>query len=128
MNLVFKEDAFDFDADGFYATLLDFNRREIMKISYNNSLILTLFKGIEAAEDSYERKVLAFFEDYSKDGIFNAEIFANKLQLMREQAKSDGDTSALNLIRDRLRELMKTADKSLLENTSGVVDGRLPSL
>lgn len=32
VNLVFKGDAFDLDKDGFYATLLDLSRREIIKI------------------------------------------------------------------------------------------------
>ncbi|MCW3135798.1 MAG: nickel-dependent lactate racemase [Canidatus Methanoxibalbensis ujae] len=49
VNLVFKRDAFDFDEDGFYATLLDLHRRGILRIeSDEENLRIKLLKGVEA--------------------------------------------------------------------------------
>ena len=41
--MVFKGDAYDFDQDGFYATVLDLYRRDIIKIdtTFGTKIILT---------------------------------------------------------------------------------------
>jgi uncharacterized membrane protein len=64
VNLVFKGDAFHFDENGFYATLLDLHRRKIVEIETEGGnggrLRIKLLEGHEAVEDDYERRVLDF--------------------------------------------------------------------
>lgn len=66
VNLVFKGDAFDFDQDGFYATLLDLSRQGVLDLESEPSLRIKLIKDTATAEDSYESKVLSFLKIYSR--------------------------------------------------------------
>ncbi|MDD5024428.1 MAG: DUF2207 domain-containing protein, partial [Methanoregula sp.] len=60
VNLLFKDDAMDFDEDGYYATLLDLHRRKLIAITEKKG-----GKGIEirvlstATTDPYEQRVLS---------------------------------------------------------------------
>ncbi|AEA47777.1 DUF2207 family protein [Archaeoglobus veneficus] len=75
VNLVFKGDALDFDEDGFYATLLDLQIRGFIKIepymdgANKKEVKIELLKKPEDAEDPYERAVLQFLHDWSRDGV-----------------------------------------------------------
>ncbi|UYZ39395.1 MAG: DUF2207 domain-containing protein [Candidatus Methanospirare jalkutatii] len=113
VNLVFKKDAFDFDEDGFYATLLDLHRRGILRIeSDEENLRIKLLKGVEAGEDEYERDVLRFLRDYAEDGVFDAKRFKESVESLRDSARFGGDAMLdLSSLHDRMRRLLKTADK-----------------
>ncbi len=76
VNLVFKSDAFDFDENGFYATLLDLHKREFIKIEQDkekNEVKIKLLKNPGDTDDPYEKDVLSFLRDWSKDGVFETE-------------------------------------------------------
>ena len=75
VNLVFKGDPFDFDKDGFYATLLDLNERGVLNIDSKDGLNISLLKGHDAAEDEYERMVMQFLEENSIGKTFDAIAF-----------------------------------------------------
>ena len=70
VNLVFKGDAFDFDEDGFYATLLDLDRRGAIKIESTDGTRIMLLDAPAKDIDSYERKVLNFLKDNLCEGSF----------------------------------------------------------
>ena len=72
INMVFKWDAYDFDKDGFYATVLDLYRRDIIKIdtTYGTKIILLPYNDSDI--DSYERKVLNFFRANSWKDAFKS--------------------------------------------------------
>ena len=105
VNLVFRKDPFDYDENGFYATLLDLHKREIIKIetgeekklkikmlgykeeeaTKSEGLRITLLKGHDAGEDEYEIKVLRFLEDYSKNNVFDTSEFEDKIEELRNK-------------------------------------------
>jgi uncharacterized membrane protein len=60
VNMVFKGDCYDFDPDGFYATLPDMDRRGIIKIETTNGTKIILLDSRADDIDGYERKVLTF--------------------------------------------------------------------
>lgn len=85
VNLVFKGDAFDFDEDGFYATLLDLDRRGAIKIESTDGTRIMLLDAPAKDIDSYERKVLNFLKDNLCEGsFFSAQGFEEKVDLLAE--------------------------------------------
>ncbi len=74
VNLAFKGDAFTFDADGFFATLLNLEKMGLIKLeTYGNSkkdLRIKIIKEKEL-EDEYERNVFDYIKNYSEDGVFD---------------------------------------------------------
>ena len=84
VNLLFKDDALDFDEGGYYATLLDLHRRKIIKITEKG-----VGKGIEvrvlstATSDPYELRVIAFLQQLSENNVLDTdriEALAKKAQ------------------------------------------------
>ncbi len=64
VNQIFKSDALDYDADGFYATILDLHRRGVVRLdSKPGGLLITLIG--EEVDDPYERRVLGFLRTLS---------------------------------------------------------------
>ena len=108
VNLVFKGDAFDFDQDGFYATLLDLSRRGVLDLESEPSLRIKLHKDAAAAEDSYESKVLSFLKIYSSNGVFVADDFEDRVKDLRNNRPED-----LYEVRDTMDKLLKVADKKV---------------
>ncbi|HDN50955.1 MAG TPA: DUF2207 domain-containing protein, partial [Thermoplasmatales archaeon] len=89
VNLVFKGGATDFDMNGFYATLLDLQRRGIISITPEGKEISIRIIAPEAPLDSYERKVMKFLKKYATDGIFSTEEMKRRIHHHR------GDVAAL---------------------------------
>jgi len=108
VNLVFKGDAFDFDQDGFYATLLDLSRRGVLELESEPSLRIKLLKDATAAEDSYESKVLSFLEFHSSNEVFVADDFEDRVKDLRNNRPED-----LYEIRKTMNRLLKVADKKV---------------
>ncbi len=73
VNLLFKGDATSFDMHGFYATLLDMERRGILEIEAKGRDLRIKIKDGEDKMDFYERNVIRFIKKYSFDGIFSTE-------------------------------------------------------
>ncbi len=133
VNLVFRKDPFDYDENGFYATLLDLHKREIIKIetegekqskikipgikgsedTKSGGLRITLIKGHEAGEDQYEIKVLKFLENYSKNNLFNTSEFGHKIENLRNKIMANSSEAEydLNIIRDNMNDVMKVPQK-----------------
>ncbi len=107
VNMVFKGDAFDFDADGFYATLLDLHERGVIEIDSRASLKIRLLKDIDAAEDAYEQKVLAFLEDNSSGGVFDPAVFESMVKNLSKSYSS----SELRELRSKMDELLRRGDR-----------------
>jgi uncharacterized membrane protein len=108
VNLVFKGDAFDFDQDGFYATLLDLSRQGILDLESEPSLRINLLKDTVAAEDSYESKVLSFLKIYSRNGVFVADDFEDRVKDLR-----NNQPEHLYEVRDTMEKLLRVADKKV---------------
>jgi len=107
VNLVFRKDAFDFDENGFYATLLDMQKREYVKIETiidkkKKEVKITLLKTPEEAHDPYETDVLSFLKDWSQDEVFETQKF-------KEMVKS------ISKKRENIISLKKRMDKIMRE-------------
>ena len=89
VNMVFKGDAYDFDQDGFYATVLDLSRRDIIKIDTTFGTKIILLPAIDSDIDSYERKVLDFFKDNSWKNAFSAQGFEEKVKALARSYDTD---------------------------------------
>lgn len=111
VNMVFKGDAYDFDKDGFYATVLDLYRRDIIKIdtTYGTKIILRPYKDSDI--DSYERKVLNFFRANSWKDAFSANGFEEKVKAL---AKSN-DADKLARLHKTMDELMHYIDEKAVQ-------------
>lgn len=74
VNLLFKDDATDFDEDGYYATLLDLHRRKVIDIREKGE-----GKGVEIrvlsrqVSDSYEQRVIAFIGMLSENDVLDTD-------------------------------------------------------
>ncbi len=71
--------AYDFDQDGFYATVLDLSRRDIIKIDTAFGTKIILLPAIDRDIDSYERSS-DFFKDNSWKNAFSAQGFEEKVK------------------------------------------------
>ncbi len=72
VNLVFRKDVFDFDEDGFYATLLDLHMRKKIKLEpRENGMKIHVLDA--AVEDSYEKKVMEFVQKLAMDNVFDTD-------------------------------------------------------
>ena len=113
VNMVFKGDAFDFDEDGFYATLLDLDRRETVKIESTNGTRIMLLDAHAKDIDGYERKVLNFLKENSWNGsFFSAQGFEEKVELL---AKSN-DEIKLGRLHKTMDELMHYINVKEIDN------------
>jgi uncharacterized membrane protein len=72
VNLVFRKDAFDFDEDGFYATLLDLHMRKKIKLEPREGA-MKIHVLDATTEDKYEEKVIAFLQKNAVDGAFDTD-------------------------------------------------------
>jgi uncharacterized membrane protein len=116
VNLVFKGDPFNFDENGFYATLLDLQRQEILKIEtegeVSERLRIELLKGPDAVEDDYEQRVLWFLRDHAENGVFDTKAFEGTVNRLKDSSRM-GEYAMLSGIHDRMQELMNVGDKKI---------------
>ena len=102
VNLVFKGDAFDFDKDGFYATLLDLHLRGILQIDSATGTRIKLLKPDSLGEDDYEQKVLDFVKENSVGGVFNAGAFEDTIKDLQNL----NDSSTLQVLHETMNDLL----------------------
>ncbi|MCW3990898.1 MAG: DUF2207 domain-containing protein [Candidatus Bathyarchaeota archaeon] len=87
VNQIFKSDALDYDADGFYATILDLHRRGVVRLdSKPGGLLITLIG--EEVDDPYERRVLGFLRALSVGGVVDTDRLGSMTELIREGGES----------------------------------------
>ncbi|HIH44394.1 MAG TPA: DUF2207 domain-containing protein [Candidatus Methanoperedenaceae archaeon] len=112
---MFRKDPFDYDENGFYATLLDLHKREIINIETKDRLKIKLLKKPEILKDEYEIKVFEFLERYSEGSVFDTKAFEEKIEALRAAIISgdSGAKSELNLIRDGMNDLRKVPEKKI---------------
>jgi uncharacterized membrane protein len=121
VNMVFRGDAFDFDEDGFYATLLDLHERGAIEIDLKAGLKIKLLKDADAAKneyDNYERNILFFLREQSVGGTFDPAAFEAEVNRL---SSSHSRSSELKALHDRMDELLRTGDRSA---ASAFVSGR----
>lgn len=124
VNMVFKGDAFDFDENGFYATLLDLHERGVIEIDSNAGLKIRLLKDVDATDtanseyDDYERSVLSFLKEHSFKGTFDPSALEAEVKHL---SSSTGRSSELKILHDRMDELLRTGDRAA---ASAFVSGR----
>lgn len=68
VNLVFKDDAMDFDQDGLYATLLDLHMKNKIKITQEGTDLAIQIIDPEYG-DPYERRALGFLQGLAENGV-----------------------------------------------------------
>ncbi len=124
VNMVFRGDAFDFDEDGFYATILDLHERGAVEIDSKAGLKIKILKDVDAAGavedeyDGYERNVLSFLKEHSVRGVFDPAAFE---AVVDHLSSSYSRSSELKALHDRMDELFRTGDR---DAASAFVSGR----
>ncbi|MFZ3166376.1 MAG: DUF2207 domain-containing protein [Candidatus Methanoperedens sp.] len=121
VNLVFRKDAFDFDENGFYATLLDMQKRGYVKIETfadmkKKEVKITLLKTPEEAEDPYEKDVLSFLKDWSQDDVFETQKFKEMVKSISKKRES------IISLKKRMDKIMREAYPKYADEF--VVEGR----
>ncbi len=111
VNLVFKGDAFDFDENGFYATVLDLHRSGKIRISSErNGDALTIQILDEASEDVYERRALQFLREISRNGSVDT---GSIKQFAEGLASHDTYRSRLSHLRQEMSYLMRIGETKI---------------
>ncbi len=123
VNLVFKGDAFDFDDNGFYATLLDLHMRKKIRIdtSGKDASIRVLDRD---SNDVYESRLLRFLSGLSR----NEAVSTDSIKSLVESITESGSRMRLFQLQSELTYLMRTAEPNIASQF--VVSGRkylLPS-
>ena len=72
VNLVFRKDVFDFDEDGFYATLLDMHMRKKIRLEPREGGMKIRVLDAQA-EDKYEEKVIGFLQKNAVGDAFDTD-------------------------------------------------------
>jgi uncharacterized membrane protein len=72
VNLVFRKEVFDFDEDGFYATLLDLHLRKKVRLEPREHGIKIYILDANV-DDSYERRVIGFLQKLGTNGVFDTD-------------------------------------------------------
>jgi uncharacterized membrane protein len=106
VNQIFKSDALDYDADGFYATILDLHRRGIVSISSKPGGLLIRLLG-DGVDDPYERRVLGFLSSLSVGRVVDTDRLGGMTKLIRKGGESAARAFELQ---DRLESLTTGVD------------------
>ncbi|TFG89282.1 MAG: DUF2207 domain-containing protein, partial [Candidatus Atribacteria bacterium] len=111
VNLLFKDDALDFDKGGYFATLLDLHRRKIIKITEKGSgkgIVVEILST--ATSDPYELRVLAFLQQLSENNVLDTD----KIKALSEKAQTNHTSEELALQYQRmLTDVTSRADAIL---------------
>jgi len=79
VNMIFKDDPYEFDSNGFYATLLELHKRKIIELGRTSFTEIRLLPDDWSEMDRYERRVLDFLRANSRNDIFSARGLENKV-------------------------------------------------
>lgn len=117
VNLVFKGDAFDFDENGFYATLLDLHMKgKIQMTTENKGMAIKVLDRTDG--DVYEQRALRFLASISQNGVVNEDSIK---QLVETLTSKSGNVFRLLDLKKELNYLTRAADPSVASEfmTSG---------
>ena len=87
VNQNFKRDALDYDSDGFYATILDFHRKGIVRLESKPGGILIRIVD-ESVDDTYERRVMGFLQSLSVGGTVDTDQLGRFTEVIKEGGES----------------------------------------
>ena len=121
VNLVFKGDAFRFDKDGFYATLLDLQRRGFIEIEPYDKKELRIRILRSDSDDRYERSVLEFLTRFSEKGVFDTKRI--KYIVKKDRSEALALSNWLDIVMNYnvpniSEEFVDTTGKSVFEKVS----------
>ena len=123
VSLVFRGDAFNFDPEGFYATILDLARKGYLEVHSEGGLKIRLLRSQGSSTDAYEDRVLDFLSRYSSDGVFDAEAFEDMIKSLRRGSNLVGSGAyGLEALRETMNGLMRSPDNSTTDQF--VTNGR----
>ena len=108
VNLVFKGDVFDFDENGFYATLLDLHMKRKIRIDEKNGGLLIRVLD-EAGGDVYETRALHFLRSLSKGGVLDSDSVKKSAETLAES----GSMLELLQLKGELNYLSSEAEPSI---------------
>jgi uncharacterized membrane protein len=119
VNLIFKNDALDFDENGFYATLLDLHERKKINImTKNKGLVIQILN--QENLDNYEKRVMDFLQGISDNGI----IDTNKTnKLAKKLSSSPAYESKLLQLKKDLSYVIKRPEIRVAKEY--IVNGRM---
>ncbi|HIH87897.1 TPA: DUF2207 domain-containing protein, partial [Candidatus Bathyarchaeota archaeon] len=122
VNLVFRKDVFDFDEDGFYATLLDLHMRKKIKLEPRESGMKIRVLD-SAVDEGYEKKVMDLLQKLAVDGVFDTDTLRD---LAHDVKKGKGGNYARGLsVKSDLDELMHEADQRIVKKFAASGRSRL---
>ena len=110
-SICFSRDAFDFDPDGFYATLLDLHEQNIIRID-TLSEPTSPFSLSAPDMDEYERKVIGFLRANSHGGVFSAPGFEANVKSLAKSNKS----SELARLRTAMDDILRYVDDDMVRH------------
>ncbi len=112
VNLIFKNDAVDFDEDGFNATLFDLHRRGIITISVKQEGREICIKVQDDHElDSYEEQVVKLIRIFAPGDEFNNK---NLNSLVEEASRNKESEKRILQYRSLLEDLNEWTDEDLI--------------
>ena len=119
VNLVFRKDIFDFDEDGFYATLLDLHLRKKIRLEPRDHG-MKIYILDPSTDDDYEKRVIGFLQKLAKDGVFDTDTLRD---LAHDIKNGKGSYTQAVAVQEDLQGLTRRVDK----NTVGqfAVSGRV---
>lgn len=120
VNLVFKDDPFDFDRDGFFATILDLQRRKILDMQSDSSRIrITLRQDAEPVQDAYEENVLRFLKRYADNGVWDTRAFSARIEDLRTRGyRDDSALAKLDDLKLEMLDLMNSPGEDSSQRVS----------
>ncbi|MCK4581918.1 DUF2207 domain-containing protein, partial [Candidatus Bathyarchaeota archaeon] len=84
VNLVFKNDARDYDEDGLYATLLDLHERKKISIEMTGEEDFVVTVLDRDGLDRYESRVVEYMDDLGVKGVVNTEYLRGLAEVVRQ--------------------------------------------
>lgn len=108
VNLIFKGKVSDFDASGFYATLLDLHMRGYIRMEpYDEEVRISILRE-DKSLDEYERKVLTFLRNFSFDDVFDSSKLKNYVTSIRDNEE------VIKSVKERFDEVLKYRNPKLV--------------
>ncbi|RLE85895.1 MAG: hypothetical protein DRJ41_00290 [Thermoprotei archaeon] len=127
VNLIFKGRVNDFDEDGFYATLLDLQRRGYVRIEpYNGEVRIEVLRE-DRELDEYEREVMTFLKEFSFDGAFDSRRVKEYVRSLESNVDLLKDVkrkfdNVLKYTNSKLiSKFIETTGKSLINKVAGIL-------
>ncbi|MDN5367272.1 MAG: hypothetical protein PWQ11_683, partial [Candidatus Diapherotrites archaeon] len=127
VNAVFNGKAGEFDKGAFISTIMDLERRGILRFEKRgDETVIVLPKSLTSAVDDYEYTVLAFLRRYSVDGIFSPKAFkkvvedADRLEFLNIYGLWKELTNGSILAKDAAKQFVRYPSKIIRNGLAGL--------